>query len=108
MHQSWGLKSYAYIRKFGFLGIAPTRDCTHFLKIEFMVTGSKFYSYYIQQGNELDKERKIVRKKLSFLHTKRFNTFFECGRNPVWVQFHVYRKFMCLPISSISVCFVYK
>jgi len=46
--------------------------------------GAGFYSYYIHQGNKSDKERKIVRKKLSFMHTKRFNTFFKR-----WVQFHV-------------------
>ena len=32
-----------------------------------------FYSYYIQQGKKSDKERKFVRKKLSFMHTKGFN-----------------------------------
>ena len=32
----------------------------------------------------MDKERKIVRKKLSFMHTKRFNTFFKR-----WVQYRV-------------------
>ena len=36
------------------------------------------------QGNTSDKERKIVRKKLSFMHTKRFNTVFKR-----WVQFRV-------------------
>ena len=40
--------------------------CTHFLKIG-------FYSYYIHQGNKSDKERKIERKKKSFMHTNRFN-----------------------------------
>ena len=47
----------------GSLGIAPTRDCTHFSKIEFVFAGGGFYSYYIHQGNKSDKERKIVRKK---------------------------------------------
>ena len=60
----------------GSLGIAPTRDYIHFLKIGFLVAGVGLYSYYIHQGNRLDKERKIVRKRLSFMHTKRLNTFF--------------------------------
>ena len=41
-----------------------------------MIAGGGFYFYYIHQENELDKERKIVRKQLSFMHTKRFNMFF--------------------------------
>ena len=57
--------------------------CTHFLKIG-LVAGGRFYSYFINQGNKSDKERKIVRKKLSCMHTKRFNTFFKR-----WVQFRV-------------------
>ena len=32
---------------------------------------------YVHQGNKSDKERKIIRKKLSFMHTKSFNTFFK-------------------------------
>ena len=63
----------------GSLGIAPTRDCTHFLKIGFVVARGGFYSYYGYQGNKFDKERKIVRKKLSFTHTKRFIPFFKRG-----------------------------
>ena len=51
-------------------GIAPT------LKLD-----SCFFSYYIQQGNKSDKER----KKISFMRTKRLNTFFKR-----WVQFPVY------------------
>ena len=68
----------------GSLGIAPIRECTHFLKIGFVVAEDGFYSYYIHQVNKLDKERKIVRKRLSFMHTKRFNTLFK-----KWVQFRV-------------------
>ena len=34
--------------------------------------------------NKSDKERKIVRKKLSFMHKKRFNTCFKR-----WMQFRV-------------------
>ena len=47
----------------GSLGIAPTRNCTHFLKIGFVDAGGGFYFYYIHQGNKSDKDRKIVRKK---------------------------------------------
>ena len=57
--------------------------CTHFLKIGFVVTGVGFYSYYVHQGNKSSKERKIVRKKLSFMHTKRINTFLTDGCNSV-------------------------
>ena len=53
-------------------GIAPT-----FLKLNLW-----FYSYYIYQGNKLDKERKIVRRKLIFMNTKRFNRFLK-----EWVKF---------------------
>ena len=58
--------------------------CTRFLKIIFVVAGSEFYFYYIYRGNKSDKERKIVRKKLSFIDTKIFNSFFKR-----WVQFRV-------------------
>ena len=64
------------------LSIAPTRDCTNYLKIRFVVAGGGFYSYFIHQGNKSDIERKIVRKKISFMHIKRFNTSFK-----IWVQF---------------------
>ena len=68
----------------GSLGIAPTRNCTHFLKIWFVVAGGGFYSYYyIHKGNKQDNERFFF-KKLSFMQTKRFNTFFKR-----WVQFRV-------------------
>ena len=53
----------------GSLGIAPTRNCAHFLKIGFVVAGGGVYSYFIQQGNKSDKEMKILRKKLSSMHT---------------------------------------
>ena len=75
---------------YGSLGIAPTRNYNHFLKIGFVVSEGGFYSYYIHQGKKLDKESKIVRKKLSFMHTKRFNTFLKGECNSVSVQFHVY------------------
>ena len=57
------------------LGIAPTQNCTNFFIIGFLIAGGGFYSYFIYQGNKLDKERNIVRKNLSFRHRKRFNTF---------------------------------
>ena len=57
---------------YGSLGIALTWDWTHFLKILFVFfAAGGFYSYYIHQWNKADKERKIVRKKLSFMHAKR-------------------------------------
>ena len=52
----------------GSLGIAPTRDLLLFCPL----------------WNKSDKERKIVRKKLSFMFIKRFNNFFQ-----IWVQFRV-------------------
>ena len=52
----------------GSLRIAPTRNCTRFLKIGLVVAEGEFYFYYIHQENKSDKERKIVRKKLSFMH----------------------------------------
>ena len=59
--------------------IGPT-----FLKLGSWSPGAGFYSYYIHQGNKSHKERKIVRKQLCFMHTKRFNTFLKR-----WVQFCV-------------------
>ena len=59
----------------GSLSIAPTRNCTHFLKIGSVVAGGGFYSYNIHQGYKSDKERKIARKKLSFMHIKRLIHF---------------------------------
>ena len=38
----------------------------------------------VHQGNKSNKERKIVRNKLSFMNIKRFNTFFK-----IWMQFRV-------------------
>jgi hypothetical protein len=43
------------------------------------------------QWNKSDNERKIVRKKISFMHSKRFNTF-----SKRWVQFRV-GAISCLP-----------
>ena len=55
---------------YGSLGIAPTRNCTHFLKIGFVVAEGGFYSYYIHQRNKSDKEGKIVGKKIKFYEYK--------------------------------------
>jgi hypothetical protein len=49
-----------------------------------VIAGVGNYSYYIHQGNKLDKEMKIVRKDKSFRHTKRFSTFFK-----IWVKSRV-------------------
>ena len=54
------------------LGIAPT-----FLKLDLWLPGPGF----IPILSTKDRERKIVRKKLSFMKTKRFNTFLEYGCN---------------------------
>ena len=69
-----------YIIK-GSIGIAPTRDCTHFLKFRFVVAVGRFYSYYINQGNKLDKERKIVRKKWVLCIQKDLINFWKYGCN---------------------------
>ena len=68
----------------GSLGIAPTPNCSHFLKIVFVVAWGGFYSYFIHQGNKSYKKGKIVRKKLNFMHTKISNIYFKS-----WVQFRV-------------------
>ena len=39
----------------GSLGIAPTGNCTHFLKIGFVVAEGGFNSYYIHQWDKSDK-----------------------------------------------------
>ena len=67
--------------EFGSIGIAPTQNCTHYLKIGFVVAGGGFSPI-------ISIKEKIVRKKLSFMHTKIFYTFFKR-----WMQggqFHVY------------------
>ena len=92
-------KSFALVWKslkifnIGSLGIAPTQNCTHFLKI-------CFFLYYIHQGNKSDKERNIVRKKLSFMHTKRFNKYFKR-----WVQFRV-GAIPRLPIYAVHLTYL--
>ena len=84
---------YNVCLKFHIVNMPPlgrvTLYCTHFLKIGFVVAGGGFYSYHIHQGNKSYKQRKIVRKKLSFMPIKRFNTFLKYRCNSVGVQFHV-------------------
>ena len=80
--------------KYDSLGIAPTQNCTYFIKIGFVVDGVGLNSYFIHQWNKSDNERKIVRKKLSFMHSKRFNTF-----SKRWVQFRV-GAIPCLPYEK--------
>ena len=97
----------------GSISIAPTRDCTHFLKIWFVVTGCGFYSYDIHQGNKLDNESKIVRKLWSFMHTKRFNTSFKYGchsTSTIWLReysFCIVHYIMSIILDYISVLFYY-
>ena len=69
------ISTYNYI--FGSLGIAPTRNCTHFLKIGLVVAGGWFNSYYIHQGHKSNKEGKSQKIK----HTKLFNTLLKYGCN---------------------------
>ena len=46
------------------LGIAPTRDCTHFLKLDLWSPRAGFIPIIYTKGiNQIKKERKIVRKK---------------------------------------------
>ena len=68
------LFAFSEIVKFaihGSLGIAPSS-----LKLDSWSLETDFYSYYIHQGNKSDKERKIIRTKLSFMHRKGFKTLF--------------------------------
>ena len=57
---------FSLMYNFGSRGIAPT-----FLKLYSWSPGAGFISI------KSDKERKIVRKKLSFMHTKIFYTLFK-------------------------------
>ena len=72
------------ISNIGSHGIEPTWDWNIFLKILFVVARGGFYSYYNLQCIKLDKERKNVRKEISFMHTKIFLRNFE-----KWVQSRV-------------------
>ena len=49
----------------GFSGIAPTRDCTHFLYIlDSWSQGVGFIPKYNTQNIQLDNQRKICKKKV--------------------------------------------
>ena len=60
------------------LVLQPQEIVPTFLKFESWSLGAGFYSYYIDQN------RIIVGENLSFMHTKRFNTFLK-----IWVQSRV-------------------
>ena len=63
------------------LGIAPTRNCTHFLKIVFVFAGGGFLFLLYPPKNKSDKVRIFF---TVFCIQKRFNTF-----SKRWVQFRV-------------------
>ena len=53
-----------------------SRDCTHFLKIRFVVAGGRLYSYYIHQGIKSDNfSRKGLLKKILISHLPFFICF---------------------------------
>ena len=88
----------------GSINIAPTRNCTHFLKFGFVVAapGAGFIIIISTKGIYQIKKR----KKLSFMNTKRFNTFKD-GCNSVWVQFqvfpiHCWKNIMHLALKFVS------
>ena len=94
----WFDSYHSHDHEYGSLGIAPIRNCTHFLKIEFVVAGAGrvfIFSYYIHQGNKSDKDRKIVSKNV-FCMKKDLIHFLKDGCNSVWVQFHVYRSWVLI------------
>jgi hypothetical protein len=55
IHISFVTRYLSYVKYDDSLGIAPTRNCTHFIKIGFLVAGLGFYSFNIHQGNKSDK-----------------------------------------------------
>ena len=77
-------------------GIEPTRDWTKFLKVEFVVAGGGFHSYYNLQCIKLDKERKYKKKVLCI------QNFLKIGSILCWVQFHGY------PILDNATLYLYK
>ena len=81
---------WSLLDNYNFTSKRFTWYCSQFLRIRFVVAGSGLYSYYILKWNKSDKQRKFVRKKLSFMHNKRFNTFLKYGCNFVWVQFYYF------------------
>ena len=87
--------------------------CTHFLKIGLVVAGSRFYSYYIHQGNKSDKEKEIVRKEIlciqnDLIHFKNMGVI-PCGCNPtstiffcIFVTCDILSRFNCITLFSIK------
>ena len=47
LYQVQNLPQFRLTQDFGSRGIAPTQNCTHFLKIGFVIAGVGCYSYYI-------------------------------------------------------------
>ena len=72
-------------------GIATT-----FLKFDSWSPGAGFILIISTKGITQIKKGKLSKKSLSFMHTKRFNKFFER-----WVQFRV-RAILPPPTSSIG------
>ena len=68
----------------GSLGIAPTRNCTHFLKNGFVVAGAVFIPIISKKGINQIKKENCKKHKISFMHTKGFITFlrFRVGAFP--------------------------
>ena len=55
----------------------------HFLKIGFVIDGGGFYSYYNLKCIKLDKQKRILEKKIIFMHTKKHLTqFLKMGSIP--------------------------
>ena len=77
-------------------GIAPA-----FLKLDSCSPGAGFIPIISTEGINQIKRGKIVRKKLSFMHKKRFNTSFKR-----WVQFRV-GAIPRLPNRCTNIFFVY-
>ena len=72
----------------------PTRNCTLFPNIGFVVAGGGFYSYYIHQGNKSDKERSFFKENSQILCIQKdLIHFLKDGCNYLWVQFHAYWEF---------------
>ena len=62
----WRHQSVGALGVYGSHGIEPTRDCTNFLKIGFVVPRGGFNSYFNLQSIKSEKERKNVRKKYAY------------------------------------------
>ena len=76
------LRVYSICILFGLLGIAPTRNCAHFLKLDSWSLGAGFIPIISTKGiNEIKKGNC---NKKNFRHTKRFIKFFK-----IWLQFRV-------------------